>query len=68
AGRTFRFARVMAPLLQRLAGEREVTVADLRASAGLDEQTFHSAVELLVRNHLAVIRSAAVGPAQGSTR
>lgn len=56
AGKTFRFAAVLAPLLERLAAERSVPVTALRATAGLDEDQFDAALELLLRHHLVVVR------------
>lgn len=56
AGKTFRFAAVLAPMLQRLAAERSVPVADLRATSALGEDRFHAALELLLQHHLVVLR------------
>jgi cupin superfamily protein len=56
AGRTFRFAEVMAPMLRLLVAERSVSVARLRTESGLGESVLGSAIELLVGQHLAVIR------------
>lgn len=57
AGKTFRFATVMAPLLRRLTSECVVTVGELRDEAELDDERFAAAIGLLVRHHLAVIRN-----------
>jgi Cupin superfamily protein len=57
SGKTFRFAAVMAPMLRLLAQERVVTVARLRAGAGeLDPDRFAAALELLLQQHLVVLR------------
>jgi hypothetical protein len=56
AGRTFRFAAVMAPLLRQLTERRSVPVAELRAASGLADPVFRDALELLVTQHLAVLR------------
>lgn len=56
AGRTFRFAEVLAPLLGLLVAERSVPVARLRAESGLAAPVLASALELLLGQHLAVLR------------
>jgi hypothetical protein len=56
AGKTFRLAVVLAPMLELLSAERSVTVARLRTEAGLSEATLAAALELLVQQHLAVLR------------
>jgi len=57
AGKTFRFASVMAPMLRLLASERSMTVARLRAGSGdLDPTRFATALELLLQQHLVVLR------------
>jgi hypothetical protein len=56
SGKTFRFAPVMAPLLRLLAAERAVPVRRLRAESQLSADVLASAVELIVGQHLAVIR------------
>jgi len=56
AGKTFRFASVMGPMLRLLAQRRSVTVAALRAAAGLSEEQFSKALELLLQQHLVVLR------------
>jgi hypothetical protein len=56
SGKTFRFAPVMAPLLRLLATERAVPVRRLRVESRLSPDVLASAVELIVGQHLAVIR------------
>jgi hypothetical protein len=56
SGRTFRFAEVLAPLLRLLVTERSVTVATLRERAGLDGPVLAEALELLLTQHLVVLR------------
>jgi Cupin superfamily protein len=56
AGKTFRFAGVLAPLLRLLAAERSVAMSRLRAESELDEPTLSSALELLLQQHLATVR------------
>ena len=57
AGKSFRFAAVMAPMLRLLAEQRSVSVARLRAEAGeLGPERFGAALELLLQQHLVVLR------------
>lgn len=56
AGRTYRFAPVMAPMLRHLAVRRSSTVGELRAETGLPGKTLSAALELLLQQHLVVVR------------
>ncbi|WP_028938693.1 JmjC domain-containing protein [Pseudonocardia spinosispora] len=57
AGKTYRFAPVMAPMLRHLVTERTTTVARLRTETGLADKTLSGALELLLQQHLVVVRS-----------
>jgi hypothetical protein len=54
AGRTFRFAPVLAPMLRLLAERGVVPASELRAAAGA---AFDPALELLLRHQLVVLRA-----------
>ncbi|HEY4008437.1 MAG TPA: cupin domain-containing protein [Pseudonocardia sp.] len=56
SGKTFRFAEVLAPLLRLLARRRSVSIGELRTAAELDDSQLATALELLIQQHLAVLR------------